>query len=331
MKVLVTGASGGLGSHLVETFAAAGHRVTGLTRSLDRVAHLRATGADFLVADLRDRATLAGERFQPDCLVHAAATVGGGHSWPEFQASDLQGTANLLEAAHAAGCRRLIHVSSITVYDLPAPGGALDESAPLRTRVPRWDTYTRAKVAVEKQVRAFALENDLALTVLRPSIMLGRHDRNTTPRILRFLASPLAGVIGSGDNRIPCVGLAELAGQVVSLAEQGKGEGRTYNLSGRQGLSLAELLAIHGRLTGRRARHRFAPAIARAAAALLETVSRLSPGPAPPLLDRFMVAVATLDCRVDSSLAAGELGWQGAEDLAGAIALAVNRQKELPE
>jgi nucleoside-diphosphate-sugar epimerase len=328
MNVLVTGASGGLGSHLIEAFAKRGHRVAGLTRSLTAVSHLESTNADFVLGDVNAESSLIGDAFRRDCIVHTVARVGGGARWRDHFDTDQTGTANVLTAAHRAGCPRFIHISSIAALDLPKDGGAVVETTPLRSHAEKMNRYARSKLEVEKLVREYERKGRIAVTVLRPSVFLGRYDRHTTPSIIRFLRSPLAGLIGEGDNLIPCVDLHELAYLVVRAAESDRAVGRTYNVSGRQSVPLADLLAIHATEIGRRPHRRYSERTARTLAALLESGTRLLNRKNPPLIDRFMVDVATLNCTVDCSRAEEDLNWSGRGDLRHAIRQSIAWQEE---
>lgn len=328
MKVFVTGASGGLGSHLVESFTARGHRVTGLTRSEASVGHLTSTTADFVLGDVTEDSTLVDDLSGHDCLVHTVARVGGGSRWREHLDTDLAGTANVLNAAVRAGCSRFIHISSIAVLDLPGDGSAADDTTPMRPTSRRPNLYTRSKLEVERLVKQYESEGRIAVTVVRPSVFLGRYDRHTTPGILRFLRSPLAGLVGDGQNLIPCVDLTELAGAVVTAAECERSAGRTYNLSGQHSVPLSDLLGLHAKEIGQNLSHHFPVRGARAVASIMETGSWLLNRKPKPILDRFMVDVATLNCIVNCSRAVEDLNWRGGVDLKDSIRQSIRWHEE---
>jgi len=330
MKILITGASGGLGSHLIEAFTAAGHEVTGLTRTAGGATHLKQTNAHFVRGDVTDKSSLTTDMFQQDCIVHTVAKVGGSNRWRDHLATDLDGTANVLDAAIAAGCPRFIHISSIAVLDLPTDGRAVADHTPLRAQTGRAELYVRSKQAVENLVRRYEQEGHIGVTIVRPSIFLGRYDRHTTPSIARFLQSPLAGLIGTGDNVIPCVQMDELALLVVKAAETARTIGQTYHVSGQQSIRLADLLAMHATATGRPPRRQYSARSAKALAAVMEGGTRLFQPETKPLLDRFMVDVATMNCTVNCSRAQQDLNWSGCGDLRQAIQQSLNWQEENP-
>ncbi len=131
MHVLLAGATGVVGRRIVPLLVTDGHRVTGLTRSPGRAAALRALGAEPIVADVVDRAALfaAVRSAAPDVIVHqltdlAAADLGANARLR------VVGTRNLVDAAHAAGVRRIVAQSIAFGYeDGPRPA---TEDTPLR-------------------------------------------------------------------------------------------------------------------------------------------------------------------------------------------------------
>ncbi|TWD83358.1 nucleoside-diphosphate-sugar epimerase [Kribbella amoyensis] len=135
MKVLVAGATGGLGRSLVPKLVAAGHEVTGMIRSESGAATVRAQGADVVLADGLDtaavKAAVAG--VAPEVVVHQMTALKGGIDFKHFDDSfaltnklRTEGTDNLLEASRAAGVRRFV-VQSYAGWNL-AHGGSPTKS-----------------------------------------------------------------------------------------------------------------------------------------------------------------------------------------------------------
>jgi len=117
MKVLVAGATGGLGRSLVPKLIAAGHEVTGMIRSESGAAAVRAQGADVVFADGLDAGAVkaAVASAQPEVVVHQMTALRGGINFKKFDESfavtnrlRTEGTQNLLAASHAAGVRRIV-------------------------------------------------------------------------------------------------------------------------------------------------------------------------------------------------------------------------------
>src|SRR2546421_6143945 len=114
MSVLVTGASGLVGSHVVEALVARGEPVRALVRPASRAAVLR-LGAEAVTGDVTDPAAWQAAARGVRAIVHAAAIVQRRASWDQYVAVNVDGTRLAVDAARTTGAR-LIHISSVAVY-----------------------------------------------------------------------------------------------------------------------------------------------------------------------------------------------------------------------
>jgi nucleoside-diphosphate-sugar epimerase len=137
MKVLVAGATGGLGRSLVPKLVAAGHEVTGMIRSESGAAGVRAQGADVVFADGLDAAAVkaAVDAARPEVVVHQMTALKGGIEFKKFDQSfaltnrlRIEGTDNLLSASQAAGVRRFV-VQSYAGWNMQQSGSATKTEA----------------------------------------------------------------------------------------------------------------------------------------------------------------------------------------------------------
>jgi nucleoside-diphosphate-sugar epimerase len=137
MKVLLAGATGAIGSPLISKLLGDGHAVFGMTQSTDRAADLNAKGAQAIVADVLDAASVAGavSKVRPDAIINELTALPKKYTPASMKAAAprdaevrLIGNANLLAAANSVNCRRYILQSGGYWY---APGeGPADENAP---------------------------------------------------------------------------------------------------------------------------------------------------------------------------------------------------------
>ncbi|MDQ5832445.1 MAG: NAD(P)-dependent oxidoreductase [Actinomycetota bacterium] len=172
MKVFVAGASGAIGRPLVPRLLAAGHEVTGSTRSPERADAIRALGAEAVTIDVFDAGALGAVMAEaaPDVVVHELTAL------PErfeprkkdlYDATNRvrhEGTRNLIEAARAAGARRFV-CQSIAFGYAPRPGGPHEESDPLFREAPQ--PFGKAMLIVEDMERQALEAGGLDGLVLR--------------------------------------------------------------------------------------------------------------------------------------------------------------------
>jgi nucleoside-diphosphate-sugar epimerase len=233
MTVLVTGASGLVGSHVVEALVTRGEQTRALVRPGGRsvVEHL---GAAAVVGDVTDAAAWREAARDVRAIVHAAAIVQRRASWDAYQAVNVGGTRRAVEAARATGAH-LVHVSSVAVYSgtaaYPRGDERRDETFPFRPIVPL-DYYGRSKRMAEEVVRDAVAGGGLDATALRPTVVYGERDRLFTPRVLRAVRLPFTPQIGDGTNRLSCVYAGNVATAAVAALDAPVRGFRAYNITG---------------------------------------------------------------------------------------------------
>jgi nucleoside-diphosphate-sugar epimerase len=308
-RIVITGATGLLGSHLAEQLAARGDRVRALVRPGSDTAFLRQVGVELIEGDLSRPETLPRAVEGADLVFHSAAGVGDWGPWRYFQESVIETTANLTAACLKAGVGRLLHVSSIAVYGHPyiPPGQLFNEDAPLGQNVWMWDHYCRAKIAAEERVRAYPG----AWTIVRPSWIYGPRDRNSFPRVLKTLKAGRVSVIGSGRNLLNIVYAGDVAEGAIRAAEHPGSVGRAYNLSSEGEISQREFLdALTDALGRRRVRFHVPYRLAFYGGLFSEVVGKAIALRRPPYLTRYVVALIGRPTLFSTERARNELGWE---------------------
>ena len=182
-RVLVTGASGFIGSRLCERLHYQQHwQVRALIRHPGRAVRLARMPIEFAVGDLSSPADLARALEGCDAVVHA----GIGTSWRESErvAVNVEGTKNLVNAARQAGVKRFVHISTLAVYGDDVTG-TITEDTPIRPKK-GWD-YAESKYAAE-QIVLDAAARGLPAVVLRPAVVYGPHNSTIVTRPLQQLA-----------------------------------------------------------------------------------------------------------------------------------------------
>lgn len=196
MKVLVTGAGGFIGSHLVEDQLARGREVVALDLHLDRLAHLRGHERCTLIeGDLRD-GDLINRLLPGIAVVHHLASAHLQVNQPEsfYWEVNVKALENLLAAAATHQVKRFVHCSSVGVYgrlaELPA-----DESTVCHPEI----LYEKTKLAGEQKVLSAYQKNGLPVVILRPAWVYGPR----CPRTLKLFRTIQKGrffMVGTGDN-----------------------------------------------------------------------------------------------------------------------------------
>jgi len=174
MKVLVTGATGFLGSAVVAAALAAGHEVVALRRpSAPPPASVSTGQLSWLATDLRQPGNLRKRLKEIEGVVHCAAATSG--DLATQLAGTVVATENLL-ACLPQGLQRFVHVSSLSVYDFDKPRflGLLSEDTSLESHPLRRDAYTQTKLIQERLVRDFARSEQIPLVLARPGAIYGR-------------------------------------------------------------------------------------------------------------------------------------------------------------
>jgi len=228
--VLVTGATGLIGSHAARLFHDRGWRVRALARPGSDVRFLEGLGATVVLGDVTEPSTLSGAAEGCRAVVHAAAFLGGAAPWERFREVNVEGTRHVLSEAVRAGCRRFVHVSSVAAYGdpvhLPRP---VDEEVGLEAPLGPRDHYERSKRMAEAAIEK-AGEGLISWSVLRPALVTGERDRHLAPRVAELADRKLLFTVGRGDNPLPLVYAGDVAEACRRAATRPEADGRVYNV-----------------------------------------------------------------------------------------------------
>jgi nucleoside-diphosphate-sugar epimerase len=172
MKVLVSGAGGFLGGYVVERLLARGHSVRAIVRPASKSPEWQ-NGIEIFHADLRNSDGLESAFDGIDAVLHLAAATSGNED-VQFSSS-VVATESFLESMAKSPVRRLIHVSSLVVYDWHRANGIMSEVTPILANPYEMGAYTIAKVWQERVVAKYAKAHSWDLTIMRPGFIWGPH------------------------------------------------------------------------------------------------------------------------------------------------------------
>jgi dihydroflavonol-4-reductase len=249
--VLVTGATGFVGTAVARALIARGSRVRALTRpSADR-ANLAGLDIEIATGSLEDKDSLAKAVAGCQFLFHVAADY---RIWVPDPAAmmraNVDGTRDLMRAAKAAGVERIVYTSSVATLGHTADGSPADEATP-STESDMVGIYKLSKFRAEAEVSRMVAKEGLPAVIVNPSTPVGPRDIKPTPTgriIVEAASGRMPAFVDTGLNIVAADDVA--AGHLLALDKGTIGE--RYILGG-ENLTLAEILAIIAGLTGRKA------------------------------------------------------------------------------
>jgi UDP-glucose 4-epimerase len=248
MRVLVTGGSGFIGSHVVDKLAAAG--IEPLIYDLRHSPHHDPDEVETIIGDVIDHEKLRGAIEGCDAVAHLAAyaDVGIVAEQPvDAERTNARGTIAVLEAARATGTR-VVYGSTIWVYGASGDG-LFDEEGPIG--LPD-HLYTASKLAGEMYCTSYAELYDVPCTILRFGIPYGPRARPAAV-IPVFVSKALRGepltIAGDGMQTRRFVYVEDLAEGVVAAIERGE-KNRVYNLAGDEAVTIRELADVVSEVVG---------------------------------------------------------------------------------
>ncbi|HZZ82369.1 MAG TPA: NAD-dependent epimerase/dehydratase family protein [Gemmataceae bacterium] len=337
---LVTGATGQLGSHIVEQLRGAGETVRVLVRPGRDQAFLRSLGAEIMEGDLRDPAAVGTAVKGASVVYHCAAKVSDWGAWRDFEEEAVTATRNLLAACMLTKVTRLLHVSSISVYGHPRPPSPptplpegegskwkITEDAPLGQGFWTWDYYPRAKLLAEEIAREFP-----ATTVVRPSWIYGPRDRVTIPRVIPALLERRVPIIGAGDNYLNIIYAGDVARGAILAANHPGAAGQSYNLCSEGEVTQKGLLdALTDALSLPRITKHVPYWAAIRFAFVKELFARMMFSSKPPTVTRRAIYLIGRSTQYSTEKAKTQLGWKPEIDIREGVRRTLEWFVSLPE
>jgi nucleoside-diphosphate-sugar epimerase len=330
-RALVTGATGLVGSHIVERLRAEGWEVRALVRQsrtgpgtappassrhdASSAGHrwLIEHGVELATGDVLDADSFARAAAGCDAVFHTAAAITPRGGWEAFRRVNVDGTRNAIDAAASAGAR-LLHLSSVAVYGPEArysnPAGSTDETTPLPP-LPEAAYYARSKRESEELVMQAHRAGRIWATAVRPCVIYGPRDRQFVPRVGRIVRTGFAPRVGSGNNRLAIVHAAHVADGAVRALMHASADGQAFNLANDFDVTTADFLRLAGAGIGVRVKLVPIPVVvARGALVIVKGIATLAMGGgASAVSGAASLEFLTRDNPFSSERARRELGW----------------------
>ncbi|WEN16358.1 NAD-dependent epimerase/dehydratase family protein [Rhodanobacter sp. AS-Z3] len=316
-RILVTGASGFIGSHVARHLHALGHQVLANGRNRARLEAIATAGLSVRPGDLlSDRLSTLIDG--AEVIVHCAALSSPWGPREDFMTANVEATQRLLDAARQCAVQRFVHFSSPSIYFRLADQWNTPEAfKPPR----RWiNAYAESKWLGEQCVRK-AASAGLSAVVLRPRAVFGEGDRAIFPRLLALAERGWFPRIGNGEALIDVTYVANVAAAVEAcLQPVAPVDGRAFNITNGEPMAVRELLLQL--FTALDLKVSMIPLPRRLAVALgtmAELVANRLPGHPEPRLSRYGVGVLGFSQTLDISAARTQLGYTPTVSVADGI------------
>ncbi len=237
--VLVTGATGFIGGRVVEKLLFGGKtKVKALVRDYSRAARLARFPVEMVSGDLHDRASLDRATRDCDAVLHCA------FDW-QFAKPNLEGVTNLGEACLKNGVRRLVHVSTMAVYE-PLSDGPLTEESLTEPKTP----YAATKFAVEKQMLQLVHSRGVPAVILQPTIVYGPFSKGWTDGPVQNLLMGKLVLPAEKDGLCNAVYVDDCVDAILLAAEAEGVIGERFLISGPEPVSWREFYGAYARILG---------------------------------------------------------------------------------
>lgn len=302
--VLITGATGFLGGYVVDEFHRNGYHIIAAGRNKERLGKLKRERVDLWQGDLSD---LSGFTKSVDVVVHVAAlsTIWG--YWNDFYEDNVTGTQNVIDFCIRDKVKRLVFISSPSVYS--GQGDRLKIKESDYDPKNNLNDYIKTKILAEGLVRE-ANSKTLQTTILRPRGLIGIGDTSIIPRLIKANDSIGLPLFNDGHNLVDMTCVENAAYATRLAAESKSASGQTYNITNGEPRQFGAIIEKLLHELGQQPRFR-RPNLKRLylLASLVERVYKLLRIHHEPPITRYTVCTLGYSQTLDISKAKRELGY----------------------
>jgi len=239
MKALVTGATGFLGGALARRLHNFGWDATALGRNASKIDQLESEGIRTLQLDLKDKNAMAAACKDQEIVFHCAALPSPWGNFETFYQANVIGTRNVIRGCEEHKVKRLVYVSTPSLYFGYASRMNVRESDALPKPV---SNYAATKILAEQEIDQ-AFEKGLPTIAIRPRAIFGPGDTVIFPRLIPRLQSGRLPILGDGENVVDLTYIENVVDALLLCAESPAGTlGKKYNISNGEPVKLWKLV-----------------------------------------------------------------------------------------
>jgi predicted dehydrogenase/nucleoside-diphosphate-sugar epimerase len=307
-KILVTGANGLIGRHLVRRLLQEGSRVRLFVRRQPEEEFMSDGNVEVFLGDLGDPAAVDRAVAGTEVVYHVGAAMKGGAH--DHERGTVCGTQNIVDSVlrHAVG--RLVYISSLSCLHAAVArrGSVVTEDWPVEPSPTKRGAYTQSKTAAEKIVLDAVRNRQLRAVLLRPGRVFGPGMTLLTPEVARKLGN-LFVILGDGTRELPLVYVEDVIDAIVLAAETSKFDGRVFHIVDRTQITQNQVVRDYLSKNAKNAKVIHVPvAVVYGLALGFELLSKVLNRPVPLSIYRVKSALARMP--FDCTRAENELGWQ---------------------
>lgn len=308
MKTLITGATGFLGGALTHRIHNMGWDVTALGRNPAKLNQLEDIGIHIVRADISKKDEVNASFSDFDLVFHCAALPSPWGGFEKFYQANVIGTRNIVNACLENNVKRLVYVSTPSIYFDYNSHISVKENDPLPEPISH---YAHTKLLAEEEVDKGSAQG-LAVVSIRPRALFGEGDTVIFPRLLSRLKTGRLPILGDGENMVDLTYIQNVVDALLLCVESPKNTlGKKYNISNGEPVKIWDLVnRICDELGFSHPRRKISRQAAHNVGGALEFIYSLIPYSPEPPLTRMSVSMMSNSTTLDISAAQNELGYQ---------------------
>ncbi|MGB8474850.1 MAG: NAD-dependent epimerase/dehydratase family protein [Candidatus Acidiferrum sp.] len=306
--VLVTGANGLIGRHLVRRLLQEGNRVRIFVRRQPLAEFMTDSNIEVFLGDLGDPTAVDRAMAGTEIVYHVGAAMKGGAH--DHQRGTVCGTQNIVDSVVRHHVSRLVYISSLSCLHATVArrGDVVTEDWPVEPYPTKRGAYTQAKTAAEKIVLDAVRDRHLPAALLRPGRVFGPGMTLLTPEVARRMGN-LFIILGDGTRELPLVYVEDVIDAAVLAAKTSKFDGRVFHIVDRTKITQNQVVRDYVSKNEKKATVIHVPvAIVYSLALGFELLSKVLNRSVPLSIYRVKSALARM--QFDCARAENELGWQ---------------------